>query len=122
MSFFKKEDFKVCDSSDRMHPSILAADVANKLLEERGVRVYGNKGPYDDVMSMKGSNWTSYYSYSTHTRQALLINIEELKKKECEHTKLDSLNYKTNAAEDCLESLNAICKCGVKLKATWEPV
>lgn len=75
MSFFKEEDFNkiiapFCDCRT-------LAKLSNFFLYQRGVRVYGSdKRPLD--------GWNEK-TYESTTHQALLINIEELPKKECEH-------------------------------------
>ncbi len=96
--FFKPEDFgnlSVC------------AGIANKILKERGTVVYGNVGSVTDEFMWK----VKHIGIDTH--QALLINIEELPRKECEHSPgLDS-NWKNILGYHCTI-------CGIKLKpGSW---
>lgn len=104
MSFFKPEDF----NDQRFFFGALGAQIAeraNAVLAERGVRVYGVE--YDE---------TGIYRRHTRpqdTHQALLVAIEELPKKECEHN-----GY---AVTGLLNTDFKCQNCGIKLRAKWEP-
>lgn len=116
MKFFKPEDFEKVRTSpfsgDELLP-LLSAELANAKLEREGVRVYGQK---DDE---EGCGWTmdeeSGHPWATH--HALLIGIEELPKKECEH---EGYEAKTEFSNGVITSRVFACKhCGVKLKPKW---
>lgn len=106
MSFFKPKDFELSKTNFCDLCTVEIAKTANKLLEERGVRVYGQQyGPtnhwnFDEV------------NHPDNTYQALLINIEEIPKKECEH---EPANKYISQEHFCV-------LCGIKLKLKWEPV
>lgn len=111
MSFFKPEDFIGMTTQEA-----IASDHFNKLIEERSVRVYGQKNDPEEC------GWTmdeeAGHPWATH--QALLINIEELPNKECEHR--PASEWTTTAGLMNEQIYAARCKsCGIKLKATWEP-
>jgi hypothetical protein len=120
MKFFSLEDFetyykRIEGQVHRNHAvpdwvKELIADKANHLLEERGVRVYQmdkTKGPplwYQAENSSKNSSHT-----------ALLVAIEELPKKECEHAPIEEIVghiYGPVYIPECKH-------CGVDLTATW---
>jgi hypothetical protein len=101
--FFKPEDFNKI--MEPFYGSRVActeiAKIANALLQERGVRVFGDQ---DNL---------GFLNYSTHrtmenTHQALLVCIEPLTKAECKH---EPVIWSSRTTE-CIH-------CGVKMKATW---
>jgi hypothetical protein len=78
-------------------------------------RVFGHH-EVDDRLDY--TQWRDYEN-SDHeiTHQALLVCIEKLPKKECEHEPAVYLGGNN------IEGYGANCKrCGVKLKAKWEPL
>jgi hypothetical protein len=113
--FFKPEDFyhPLGPTAIGLMPSD-CAEFANRILEERGVRVSGHKTREGDwVMESE-----PYYS---DAYQALLVCIEELPKKECEH---DPQVFISKDMESWYlagkPKPDFKCKhCGIKLKATW---
>lgn len=105
LSFFKPEDFMTktaVDDADSYQQTL--ANKCNRLLQERGVRVYGRLKDG----TINPPSLSSYITPDAETHQALLVAIEELPKKECKH---EPSHY-----------LGPIeCKhCGVALKARWE--
>ena len=109
MTIFKPEDFEPF-YMDKKQLSDHASRILTEWIEKNGVRVYGHycdETPDSDFCCNKSKN-----SWDTH--QAILINIEEIEKKPCEHD--PTVNYAFGIAE----TMKPICrKCGVKLKATW---
>lgn len=110
MKFFKPEDAVSIGGTTGMYISI---DEANAKLEREGVRVYGmfedNRvtGTFGQVLS----------GHDTH--QALLINIEEIAKEECDHCPKPYRKHGFHAAGCEVTKEIWICdKCGVPLK--WE--
>lgn len=136
MSFFKPEDFHPLS---RVHGGIYQtmgeyeamAHLANKLLEERSERVYGiRRQPGSGCFIESGPS-----VIDTHT--ALLINIEELPKKECEHEpdvyeakvswvggpydpSIKDFNRTEITSYSQLVTSGKCKHCGLKLKAKWE--
>lgn len=93
------------------------ANIANVELEREGVRVY----LVDATKSGLDITKPSYQRKPYHNAQALLVCIEELPRKECEHEPESGARGITRSPDD----RNRYCKhCGVKLKskAKWEPV
>lgn len=112
MSFFKPEDFIYHVTASVAHD---ITHIANKLLEERGEKAYGTvtRGWRDP------HTFTRVLYPTTETHQALLINIEAIPKKECEHS---VASYRH--ANGVWTIGAAICgKCGINLKPPekWEP-
>lgn len=118
VNFFKREDFDWRNIPDlqfkeqRDDGSIVRTDevlakAANAKLEREGFRVYGT--PSSNNLWVKTEAGEVQEPYSGNSHQALLINIEELPKKPCEHEP-STIGFAGHA-----------CKhCGVKLKAKWE--
>jgi hypothetical protein len=105
--FFKPEDFNGCHDYGSM------AYKANALLQERGMPTWLDK---------VASNY-DVYEFNGATHQALLVCIEELPKKPCEHESVHDLKTQTWLSEGKISSSYFLweCKhCGVKLKAKWE--
>lgn len=105
--FFTADDFDSFDLSvgEGIGPHH-AAELANEKLQREGVVVYGSKNyPL----------WSTRNDMpKTDTHRALLINIEEIEKKHCEHE--PARNVAGNYEPACY-------KCNVKLKPTgWEEV
>ena len=104
--FFKPEDFE-CDQF------VLPREVwlkivlqANRILRERGQVVYspGIAEMWNDIRD------------NQDTYKALLVCIEEIEKKKCEHI------YVTAGGPDAVNYFKC-CMCGAKLKPTaWEEV
>lgn len=108
---FDLSDFYDLDVGDCIHV------VANAKLDEwrrSATVVYGRNFDKDDWeystsrCSLKGGD----------THRALLIDIEPIEKKECEHdpiwiNKIPGWNHAPDSGAECRH-------CGVKLKATWE--
>lgn len=110
MSFFKPEDFI---EHYRGHG---IAEKANRLLQERRVRVTGTTNEVKmGAIAPVRTSWHSPFENKDDTHQALLVCIEELPKKECEHEGFVDAKgaLHINWPPYCL-------KCGVKLKAKWE--
>ncbi len=104
---FKAEDFY-----DLMSPvyggrsmSKDFADFCNRILLERGVRVYGE--------TKDGFFWHRVGPAIADKKQGLLVCIEELPKKECEH-KPEKYIMEGQVLT------GGFCHCGVKLKAKWD--
>ncbi len=104
--FFKPEDFNVIEFVN--HDDIAA--VANQLIQQRGVRVYG----YGET-PMASSLWNMNgpeKERAPHTHSALLVCIEELPKRECKHVvDLFKLEHCSHLA--CLS-------CGIPLRVVPE--
>lgn len=102
------------------------ADQANRVLQERGVRVYGIKNPNISLISFDISAYLwrtnkQNISYDDFTHQAWLTGIEELPKKECEHgPKEERICYDPAIGGYQMRDVSICHKCGIKLKAKWE--
>lgn len=148
MKLFKPEDFYegALDWHSPIGPlpaisSDAACEITNRILLERGVRVYG--GEVDDLYS-----WTKDDRDEHDTHQALLVAIEALPcKHEWESTEFGNDQYgavrdwcgKCHVLRPIEELPKAECKhervipfnvmpvlgtcidCGLKVCATWEP-
>lgn len=124
--FFKPEDFfdkqMQADRLKDFNPPAAwqrayAANFANKILQERGVRVWFNDA---DSMDNGGVFEVSTRQPNKKTHQAWLTGIEELPKKECVH-EAKNIHPMLSWNEQEKMRINPECKhCGVKLKATWE--
>lgn len=66
------------------------------------------------------SKWTEGYPVKGDTHQALLINIEEIKPKECEHEPMFKCNGIDDHSNAFVFGRYECVKCGKKLKAKWE--
>ena len=114
-TLFKSDDFKLgldpLDISLNSQQRGLAASIANRLLEERGVRVYMIKRddhlPFGDVCADQ---------YPYHDSQALLVCVEPLPAKVCEHQPRIGMEFH----EDKFVYIPECKHCGVALKAKWE--
>lgn len=114
MSFFKPEDF---GGVDILIHGVTSTEIANRILTDRGIRVYG----IQDI-----GEWNKFFSgigSVPHTHQAFLVAIEELPKTECKH---EPRIVKVPAGMGMVPMYtgdDSICsKCGIKLRAKWEPV
>ncbi len=88
------------------------ANKANELIKERGKRVYGFNHLKSDHWSWSNLKEPDLEPFDTH--QALLINIEELPRKECTHDIDTAELFKTYGF------LNAKCRhCGISVRAKW---
>lgn len=103
VEMFKTEDFADCFTDSH------AAENANRIITERGVRVSG-------VLDQQGNWFFNQLNLASHTHQALLVCIEELPKKKCEHEPADGIVHIINSGTE----YNPCKRCGVKLKAKWE--
>ncbi len=122
---FKADDFQKYTGSTSDTCGIYlttqsAANAANWRLAEmlKDAQVVYGQG----IEAMKSAMWCMNgpdFEVSKHTHRALLVNIEELPKKErCKH-ELNVLETYTTSNADIVGQ----CKhCGVKLVARWEPV
>jgi hypothetical protein len=99
--FFKPEDFVF---NKKMFPYEIA-EHAEKLLQKRGVRVFGFAGQ-DTPNTWYGFDTGKPTSVDTHS--ALLVCLEPLAKADCEHF------------PETLFTENKCKHCGVKLRAKWE--
>jgi hypothetical protein len=102
IKFYSPEDF-MGDLS--FFAAEKVADHANKILEERCVRVYGYKGiKVGFIMGVE-------YLEDMDTHESLMLPPWEIKKKECvEHSPQEIL---INGSWECRA-------CGKKLKPKWE--
>jgi uncharacterized Zn-finger protein len=100
MSFFKPEDFRRLMMNEDGARDV--SERANELIQERGVRVYCSNKHGDAPSKVDFGN----------THQALLVAIEELPKKTCEHEP-SPVAMTTNQETVCQY-------CGVNLKAKWD--
>lgn len=110
---FKPEDF---DDHALSH-TVELAERANRILyewlEKNGVRVYGL--PYQANCSTGFHEIKSKYD----THQAILINIEEIKRVPCEHEpSWDAFGI----VGPLVQTYYKCSKCGVRLRAKWESV
>lgn len=108
--FFNADDFNFNFLAERE----VAAEKANAKLQREGVVVYGDP---DDLWSKVLND-----GGSKDTHRALLINIEEIEKKPCEHEpQAELLSIRDGKI---FETRYKCSKCGVRLKATktWEEV
>lgn len=116
MKLFKPKDFAAIVelSACKLPITKVAADIANRILTERGVRVYGNEGENSQGLYFSDKPHSALSMIDTH--QALLVCIEELPKAECLHTPHEPsiVFFETKTEVEC-------SKCGVKLRAKWEP-
>lgn len=113
VNFFKPEDF----ADGRPDWSPHAAAMANAKLEREGLRVYLHKSTVTDgwIWHVLHKN----FGYSSHT--AILINIEELPKKPCEHEPARFSTSMRFTSDFKNVETSYLCKhCGVSLKAKWE--
>lgn len=108
---FTPEQFRgaIGTPSAREYCSETAHAILNEALD-KAVRVYGYKN--------SSNHWvlSDYQNRTPDTHQALLVAIEEISKKQCEHEphEQDYMDHK---------AYRNICKhCGAKLKAKWEAV
>jgi hypothetical protein len=106
MTFFSASDFRGMESGDWEY----VADLANRKLQRDAKVVYG-KVNHNDVIF----EWSSFnYDLPETTHRALLICIEELPKKECEHEI-------HNTVAPILNGKAACWKCGVTIEPTgWK--
>jgi hypothetical protein len=88
----------------------LANSVLDKYRAEHGVVVYGRNAT--------GHAFDSAGPAYNDTHRALLIDIEPIEVKPCEHEPhINIFNH-----EDGITAISDSCKhCGIKLKAKWEP-
>lgn len=112
MNVFKPDDFFgfVLDSESA---ATAANDKLTEWIEKNGVRVYGVIDPaeVDFIMGTKND--------STDTHRGILICVEELTKKICEHVPAwDAVSI----GGPYVQTFYKCSKCGVKLKAKWEVV
>ncbi len=115
-SFFKPSDFIYKSTNEDFLDIDVheAADIANRLLAERGVRVRA----FHDPLAPGFTEWRDEAPNNKQTHQGLLVCVEPLPKRECEH----------EAIEEVLGLVDGFvyvpeCKhCGVALKAKWEAV
>ena len=106
MTIFKPEDFEPF-YMDKKQLSDHASRILTEWIEKNGVKVYGV--PYQANCSTGFHEIKSQYD----THQAILIDIQEIEKKPCDH--IFNLNYGID-----LVPQKAECKkCGFKLKANW---
>lgn len=95
------------------------ADHANALLHERllkdAVRVFGETSDGAGLWCHAPMDGNGV----RHTHQALLINIEPIKR-ECEHVPAKSREDYDYGAIIYKQDLALCAKCGVKLRAKWE--
>lgn len=109
---FTPDDFNPNDFLDKQS----AANIANAKLElwlKSAVKVYGASGDGEPV-----TWYADHYGLTkniTNTHSALLIGIEKLEKKVCEHL---TLQYNTNNPLNTVKCVG----CGAKLKATWSEI
>jgi hypothetical protein len=115
MNIFKPLDFNFTFPDSRQ----MAADEANRILtewiEKNGVRVYGVIDPAEE----RGKDFIMGTKNDKHdTHQAILINIEEIEKKPCEHEPTITSYLGT------YDTIKPVCLyCGKKLRPTrWEVV
>lgn len=121
LNIFKHSDFVINKMPVAEHNISVrsATDIANKKLnewiEKNGIKVFGQQGVYSDNNNCL-----------TDTHQALLICIEELPKKECEH-EMEIIypisvmrDNETNSILDYRRPNFRCAKCKAKLKVTWE--
>jgi len=117
--FFKSEDF----NSWSKHPQTLtslANQKLNKWLEENAIKVTGNLNAYGIAAVFDTSK------NRDHTHQALLINIEPIEKKKCEHVPRLLITERFEKTHNFMEMQSSLsldnikcADCGVKLKATF---
>ncbi len=114
MKFFKPEDFREM-LHNATYPIVQmekAAEAANKILEERGVVVYGHLR-HDEIFR----RWyETKDKLDCDTQKALLINIEEIPKaKICDHAAGQITVYQG------VRWVESTClNCGIKLKpGSW---
>lgn len=120
MNFFKPEDFNLIKFRfGRAHGSEVA-QIANRLLQERGVRVYAEPCLGARVDAKEQPTPDGLTQMRTH--QALLVCIEELPKKECEHEPTNYHYHEIVPFESKREGLRDCKHCGIQLKleAKWE--
>lgn len=79
--FFKPEDFFHEDVQYRGLSNIEAAARADKILEGRGKIVYGNSLDENDPIMERWLDSQKWY----HDKKAILVNIEIIEPKECDH-------------------------------------
>lgn len=138
--FFKEEDFYSRNwiqeyiGSPISGKAIRCGDavvVANNLLEERGLKMQVSKHESGNTFAASQSDSLYGYNYS-----GLLVCIEEIEKKECEHEPNEyEINFKTEGyfpaspgyynehKYEPTKMFSYKCKhCGIKLKAKWETV
>ncbi len=110
MSFFTQQDFGGMDFVQNRRQIV---DTANALLQARGERLTG-------IISDKytGKPRFIWNDSSIATHEALLICIEKLPKKPCDHESIGHITFHQNS-----NWLSTTCaQCGIKLKPkTWQP-
>lgn len=110
MTFFTAEDFITATSEPQTPHSV--AELANLKLQREATVVYGSANHNKAIF-----NWEVFGGDDgEHTHRALLICVEEIEKKPCEHEPVTAFH----GSDDCF--IPACRKCGVKLKAKWEVV
>lgn len=104
-NFFTKEDFLIDLEVTHGFGPETASHIANEKLYayiKTLPKAYGYEA---------GNAWTTYQA-SIDTHFARLIDVQEIKSKECEH-KIVLAQYLGDTGE---------CeKCGIKMRRTWEP-
>lgn len=126
MNFFKPEDFdsfikgsypKGMDERDAI------AHFANEKLQREGKVMHG--WPLYATEQHSPMIWCDDLNIVTDkpTHRALLINVEEMPKKECEHAVKSGLITYPHPYPGYDHMALAVCyKCGVKLRVKWEAV
>ncbi len=114
VSFFKPEDFFDEQVHYRGLSNSEASVIANKIIQERGIIVYG----YGNGANSKNSLWTHAKEslIVPQTHKALIINIEEIPKvKICDHAAGQITVYQG------VRWVESTClNCGIKLKpGSW---
>jgi hypothetical protein len=81
--FFKPEDFNFQGYPAQMSINGCAAAIANRILQERGVRVYGSGGYPDNLdWSITQHRGTLFAQKNKDTHTALLIDIKPIEKED----------------------------------------
>jgi hypothetical protein len=125
LEIFKQADFIPSNAylsivkHEVMSAASHCADAANKILndyiETHGVKVYGPSSSHVNWNVEQGSH---------DVYEAYLINITELKKECVEHEPYQDAIPCPDKIKGCaaLHTRTICLRCGVKLKAKWEPV
>jgi hypothetical protein len=116
-AFFEASDFEggtIYDGLPTREYSELAAELSNLKLEREGLRLYS----WDEAENFEkpGFGW-HIDTIGRSRRTALLINIEEIKPKVCEHVPY----FVHTAYHFQPDTIHYTCKkCNQILKAKWE--
>jgi hypothetical protein len=107
---FKPEDFQGSIRYEMISPhftAIRANELLDKAIAEAPV-----------VYCVSGGVWTAS-KYSADTHKAVLFNIEEIVKKDCEHEPIMHA-FNANAVLPSSKVETKCRHCGITLKARWE--